>query len=109
MQTLKGGAMTKFGSAALFAAIASIVAAPLALGQLTDAEFKCQAKVSKAGAKFVSSKAKCASKCITNAGKSINPYSDCFAPYTPGTTTGECIDDTTLDLKGAEDKFRDAI
>jgi hypothetical protein len=99
--------MVKFMKGALLAGVVSLALGGIASAQLTDAEFKCQASVSKAGAKFVGSKSKCAAKCITNAGKALNPYTDCFAPY--GGATAQCIDDTTLDLKGAEDKFRDAI
>jgi len=73
---------------------------------LTDGEFKCQGKVSKAGSKFVKNKAKCASKCITNAIKGDNPFSDCYAPYGGATLT--CITEPTF-RKGAEEKFEDAI
>jgi hypothetical protein len=65
--------------------------------------------VNKAGSKFVGAKAKCASKCLQNFWKppegSINPDTDCLAPY--GGATAECVKDTTpIDgLKGAEDKF----
>ena len=99
--------MVKFAKGALLAGVVSVALVGVASAQLSDAEFKCQASTSKAGAKFVGAKAKCAAKCIANAGKNLNPYSDCFAPY--GGATAQCIDDTTLDLKGAEDKFRDAI
>ena len=94
---------------AVLAGLAGVAIATVASAQLTDAEFKCEAKVSKAGAKFVAQKSKCAAKCITNAIKGVAgyPFSDCFAPY--GGSTAQCIDDTVLDLKGAEDKFRDAI
>jgi len=102
--------MVKFMKGALLAGVVSFALAGISSAQsLSDAEFKCQAKVSKAGSKFVGSKAKCAAKCIAGANKvpPVNPYSDCFAPY--GGATAQCIDDTVLNLKGAEDKFRDAI
>jgi hypothetical protein len=99
--------MTMFRRAVLLAGMASLLGAPLALGQLTDPEFKCQQKVSKAGAKFVKSKAKCGSKCISNARKALNPFADCYAPY-GGSTLNPCITDPTF-RKGAEEKFEDAI
>ena len=102
--------MIKFATGALLAGVAAFALGDTAFaaGVITDAEFKCQASVSKAGSKFVGSKAKCAAKCITNAGKALNPYSDCFVPYGGATLT--CIDDSAgLNLKGAEQKFRDAI
>jgi hypothetical protein len=86
---------------------AMLLLAPLAFAQATDAEFKCEASASKAAAKFVGSKSKCIQKCSANAWKGLGPFGDCFPPYAG--TTAQCIDDTTLDLKGAEDKFRDAI
>ena len=76
--------MVKFVKGARLAAAASLALGSVASAQpLTDAEFKCQAKVSKAGSKFVGAKAKCASKCIQGANKvpPLNPHSDCFAPY----------------------------
>jgi hypothetical protein len=100
--------MVKLRRTALLAGVASMVLVPLALAQsLTDAEFKCQAKTNKAGSKFVGKKAKCASKCMQNFWKGANPDTDCLAPY--GGATSQCIDDTVLDKKGVEDKFRDAI
>jgi hypothetical protein len=97
--------MVKIMKGALLAAAVSFALTSVASAQLlTDAEFKCQGKVSKAGSKFVGSKAKCAIKCIGNAGKSLNPYSDCYAPYA-GTMLA-CVADP---LKGAEAKFALAI
>jgi hypothetical protein len=100
--------MVKFVKGALLAGVATFALTSIASAQgvLTDAEFKCQGKVSKAGSKFVGSKAKCAIKCIQGAQKvpPLNPYSDCFAPY--GGTTLACIADA---LKGAEAKFALAI
>jgi hypothetical protein len=101
--------MVKFMKGALLAGVVSFALAGIASAQLlNDAEFKCQAKVSKAGSKFVSSKAKCASKCIAGANKvpPVNPYADCFAPYAGATKT--CITEPTF-RKGAEEKFEDAI
>jgi hypothetical protein len=103
--TTRRESMVKFVKGALLAAAASLALTSVASAQtLTDAEFKCIQKTNKAGAKFVNAKAKCGSKCIQNAGKSLNPYSDCFAPYA-GTTLA-CVADP---LKGAEAKFALAI
>ena len=44
----------------------------------TDAQFKCEQNVDKAGAKFVAAKSKCISKCAVNAWKAIRTFSDCF-------------------------------
>jgi hypothetical protein len=103
--------MVKIVKGALLAGVVSLAFGGIASasGTLTDAEFKCQAGVSKAGSKFVGSKSKCAIKCQAGAVKvpQVNPFSDCYAPY--GGATAQCIDDTVLDLKGAEDKFRNAI
>ena len=98
--------MVKFMKGALLAGVATFALSTVASAQgvLTDAEFKCQTSVSKAGSKFVGSKSKCAGKCIANAQKSLNPYADCYAPY--GGTTATCIADP---LKGAEAKFEGAI
>ena len=99
--------MVKFVKGALLTAAVSIALGGIASAQaLTDAEFKCQTSVSKAGSKFVGSKAKCAMKCLAGARKvpPLNPASDCFAPY--GGTTLFCIADA---LKGAEGKFATAI
>jgi hypothetical protein len=97
--------MVKFMKGALLAGVVSLALGSIASAQpLTDAEFKCQASQSKAAGKFVGSKTKCAQKCITNAGKALNPYSDCFAPY--GGTALFCIGDV---VKGAETKYGAAI
>jgi hypothetical protein len=57
--------MVKIVKGALLAAVATFALTSVASAQgvLTDAEFKCQGKVSKAGSKFTASKAKCGSKC----------------------------------------------
>jgi hypothetical protein len=100
--------MAGFIKGALLAGAVGLALGSIASAQpLTDAEFKCQQKTSKAGSKFVKSKAKCAQKCITNARKSLNPFSDCYAPY-GGSTLTPCITDPTF-RKGAEEKFVDAI
>ena len=99
--------MTKFVKGALLAGVVSLALVSLASAQaVSDLEFKCQAGVNKAGAKFVGAKSKCISKCLVNAGKLLNPYTDCFPPY--GGTTATCINDVVL-LKGAENKFQAAI
>jgi hypothetical protein len=103
--------MVKFVKGALLTATVSIALGGIASAapSLTDAEFKCQTSVSKAGSKFVGSKSKCAIKCLAGARKvpPLNPTSDCFAPY--GGATAQCINDTVLGLKGAENKFATAI
>ncbi len=98
--------MTTFVKGALLTAAVSLALGGIASasGTLTDAEFKCQVGVSKAGGKFVGAKTKCGIKCIGNAVKSVEPYSDCFAPY--GGATAACI---STPLKGAEQKFTAAI
>jgi hypothetical protein len=99
--------MVKFMKGALLAGVATFALSSVASAQaVTDAEFKCQTSVSKAGSKFVGSKSKCASKCISNASKGVNPYSDCYAPYAGSTLL--CITNPPL-RKGAEEKFEDAI
>src|SRR4051812_5907333 len=105
--TRRERSMVKFMKGALLAGVATMafgsVASAVPAG-LNAVEFKCQTSVSKAGSKFVASKSKCAGKCIANAQKSLNPYSDCYAPY--GGSTLACIADP---LKGAEIKFENAI
>lgn len=90
----------------MLATAASLLVAPLAFGQATDAEFKCEAKATQASTKFVGSKSKCIQKCLAGFWKvpSLNPSSDCFPPYGGATLT--CITDS---LKGAEGKFAIAI
>ena len=99
--------MRNFRQATMLAGAAMLLLAPLAFAQATDAEFKCEAASDKAGAKFVGAKSKCIQKCLANAWKGLGPFSDCYPPY--GGSTAQCIDDTVLDLKGAEDKYRDSI
>ncbi len=64
-------------------------------------ELKCETGQSKTSAKFVSSKAKCAMKCLSTARKTNGPYTDCTPPY--GGTTATCISDA-ITGKGAEQK-----
>ena len=71
---------------------------------VNDLEQKCMAAQSKAGVKFVSCKAKCASKCYAAARKIAGPETDCAPPY--GGTTLACIADP---LKGCEAKAISAI
>jgi hypothetical protein len=92
----------------MLAGAATLLAAPMVFAQpATDAQFKCEAQVDKAGAKFVGAKSKCVSKCLTNAWKAVGSFSDCYPPY--GGSTAQCIKDTVLGLKGAEDKFTASI
>src|SRR6185369_274457 len=102
-----GDVMTRIGRESMLSAAVLLLFVPLAFGQVTDAEFKCEQAVDKAGAKFVGAKSKCVSKCLTTFWKGDGPSSDCFPPY--GGVTAQCIDDTVLNLKGAEDKFGIAI
>jgi hypothetical protein len=99
--------MRNLRQATLLAGAGLVLLAPLAFAQATDAEFKCEASVDKAGAKFVAAKSKCVSKCAVNAWKAIGTFSDCFPPY--GGSTASCIKDNVLGLKGAEDKFTASI
>jgi hypothetical protein len=100
--------MVKIMKGALLAGVASLALANIASAQavLTKEELKCQTGVSKAAAKFVGSKAKCAIKCQQNAFKGVNLQTDCYAPYAGATLT--CITEPTL-RKGAEEKYEDAI
>ncbi len=99
--------MVKFVKGALLTAAVGLALGGITAQAATDAEFKCEASVSKAGAKFTGAKAKCASKCQANAVKGLNGFADCYAPY--GGTTASCIKDNVLGLKGAEDKFSASI
>ena len=98
--------MRNFRQSVGLACAASLLLAPLAFGQATDAEFKCESGVDKAGAKFVNAKSKCIQKCLAGYWKvpPLNPSSDCYPPY--GGLTLTCITDA---LKGAEGKFSAAI
>ncbi len=97
--------MTKIVKGALLAGVVSLALGGIASAQtLTSDEAKCQAGNSKAGSKFVGSKAKCAIKCQGNAAKAVEPIGDCYAPYAGLANT--CINDP---LKGAEAKYQAAI
>jgi len=98
--------MAKFVKGTLLAGVVSLAIGSVASAQLTDAEFRCQRKVNKAGSDFVKSKMKCVSRCMTNARNGLNPLSYCFPPY--GGSTLTCITEQTF-RKGAEEKFSDAI
>jgi hypothetical protein len=103
--------MVKFMKGALLAGVASFALTSVAsAAPISDAEFKCQAGVSKAGAKFVAAKAKCASKCLTNARKPtpIGSPTDCFPPYA-GFAQTCIITDPLKPGKSAEEKFAAAI
>ena len=78
--------------------------AALAQTGVTKDEFKCESNAGKALSKFVASKSKCTSKCLTGARKTSGPYTDCFAPF--GGATATCIQDP---VKGAEAKARASI
>ena len=100
--------MRNLRQATMLAGAATLLLVPLAFAQLaTDAQFKCEQNVDKAGAKFVAAKSKCISKCAVNAWKAIGTFADCFPPY--GGNTALCIKDTVNGLKGAEDKFTASI
>jgi hypothetical protein len=103
--------MVKFVKGALLAAVASFVLAGVSMAShdadISDAELKCQLAGSKSAGKFVGGKSKCASKCMANFWKGLNPDTDCLAPY--GGATAQCINDTVLGLKGVENKFGAAI
>ena len=106
--------MVKFMKGALLAGVASLALASTAsaVASLEDAEFKCMVGVSKAAAKFTGAKAKCASKCQTNASKGLNPngFAECYAPYTPGDAIYKCIiNDPLKPGKSAEEKYVAAI
>ena len=94
--------MKSFRQAVMLAGAASLLAAPLAFGQATDAEFKCESKATQASTKFVKAKAKCVMKCLAGfwKGDPLYPEADCLPPY--GGVTLTCITDP---LKGAEIKF----
>lgn len=100
--------MLKVIQGTLLAGAVIVAIGSIASAQVTDpnaAEFKCQTSVSKAGSKFVGSKAKCAIKCQQNAAKAVEPVGDCYGPAYGG-AAAVCIFDP---LKGAEAKFIAAI
>jgi hypothetical protein len=67
---------------------------------------KCEDGTNKALGKFVGAKAKCVSKCLTTARKTMGPYGGCFGPAFTDPPTNACI---TGSLKGAEAKGGAAI
>ena len=88
---------------ALAAGALCFVASPV-FAQVAPAnkdQLKCETGQSKSTAKFVSSKSKCAMKCLATARKTMGPYTDCTPPY--GGATALCISDATTG-KGAEQK-----
>ena len=84
----------------MLAGAASLLIVPLAFGQATDAEFKCESKATQGSTKFVGAKAKCVIKCLQGFWKGLNPETDCAPPYAGATAV--CVSDP---LKGAEAKF----
>jgi hypothetical protein len=99
--------MKNMRQAMMLTGAAVLLFAPLALATPDDAQFKCEQSVDKAGAKFVGAKSKCIQKCLANFWKGAGPSGDCFPPYAG--PTAQCINDTVLGLKGAENKFSAAI
>jgi hypothetical protein len=91
--------MNHLGRVTLLAGAAVALVAPLALAQPTPAEFKCEAAVSKSGAKFVKAKAKCIDKCLTAFWKGDGPESDCLPPSYGG-ATAFCIFDASEGRRG---------
>jgi hypothetical protein len=91
-----------------FAAGVTLMLAPAGFAQLTDAEFKCQLLVNKAGAKFIKSKMKCLDRCFKAFWAGDVPSTDCLPPDYGG-ATAICIGDASFALKGAENKFASAI
>jgi len=93
---------------AVIVAVGTLLVAPRVYAQATDAEFKCEAAVNKAGPKFVGAKSKCVQKCLTTAWKTNTGFSDCYPPY--GGATAECIIHNPLKPgKSAEEAFTAAI
>lgn len=76
----------------MLAGAASLLIVPLAFGQATDAEFKCESKATQGSTKFVGAKAKCVIKCLQNFWKGLNPDTDCLPPY--GGATLACVTDS---------------
>jgi hypothetical protein len=70
---------------------------------LTDAEFKCQAKLSKAATKFIAAKGACARRCVSEAARALHPWADCAPPFAGA--MAECVAGPT----GAEAKFEATI
>ena len=101
---------TRFGVSIVAAAGVCLVASMAAaqFPPVTDPnkdEVKCSTGAGKALTKFIGAKAKCGSKCIATARKTMGPYIPCNAPYTDPATQA-CVYDP---LKGAASKARAAI
>jgi len=94
---------------AVIVAVGTLLVAPRVYAQANDAEFKCEKATNKAGVKFVGSKSKCVQKCLTNAWKGVNPFTDCDPPNYGGTTAACIITDPLKPGKSAEEKFTAAI
>src|SRR5262249_20720527 len=87
-------------------ALAVLVVTPSAgWGQPTSDECKCQLATAKAQGKFISSKAKCITKCEQGARSGKNPAGACTPPFAG--TTGECVQKATDKAITAETKCKD--
>ena len=95
--------LRRFGVVMFAAASLGLAAGPVH-AQLSKEILKCEDGTNKALGKFVGSKAKCASKCLTTARKTMGPYTGCFAPYSDPTTnaciTGTCADTSVCSNPG---------
>jgi hypothetical protein len=69
----------------------------------TKDQLKCQTGSAQSLAKFATSKAKCAQKCLNEARKTSGPYTGCKPPDYTDPDTHACIFDAQ---KGAEEKAR---
>jgi hypothetical protein len=97
--------LKRFGVVLVAAASLGLAAVPVHAQVSKDVQ-KCQDGTSKALAKFLESKTKCAGKCIATQRKASSPaFSGCFAPYTDPTASA-CISGT---LKAADAKGGAAI
>src|SRR5262245_31738686 len=74
--------------------IVGLVMATSATAEITPAENRCQAKLSKIMVKYGTSVAKCGVRCQRDARRGRVPYSDCFAPY--GGRMNACIYDPLI-------------
>jgi hypothetical protein len=106
----KEGVVMRNPPSVLLSVAVVLASASAARAQVVTAkEFVCMAKTTAAEAKFVFSKGRCVSKCFYDVWHSSVNSSDagCRPPY--GGATAQCINDTVLGLKGAENKFSAAI
>jgi hypothetical protein len=101
MRTLPGVFVSAIVASMVFVRVAAAQPAP---PDVTDGEFKCMARTSKAEAKFWTSKLKCVSRCFAGFWDGVFPESDCLPPSYGG-ASATCIVDSVLHAKGAEDKF----